>query len=151
MAGKLREKRERFVAEYLIDLNAAAAYRRAGYAVKNDNVAAVEGHRLLTDPKVAVEISEALRKRQERTEITADYVIKGLIKEAERDDENSSHSARVAALSHLGKHLGMFIDRHQISGGVSIEYVIGVEDEEDGEAPDQPAGDGGETDTEQST
>ncbi len=40
----LSPKHQRFVAEYLIDLNAAAAARRAGYAAKNSDV---EGARLL--------------------------------------------------------------------------------------------------------
>lgn len=34
---RLTGKRKRFVAEYLIDLDGAAAYVRAGYKVKNSN------------------------------------------------------------------------------------------------------------------
>ena len=46
------------------------------------------------------------------TGVTQDEVIRGLKKEATLDGENSSHSARVSAWAHLGKHLGMFTDRH---------------------------------------
>jgi phage terminase small subunit len=54
---KLTPKRRRFVDEYLIDCNAAAAFRRAGYASKN---ADVDGAKLL----VNASIQEAIAKRQ---------------------------------------------------------------------------------------
>ena len=38
-------------------------------------------------------------------------VIDGLLAEAKLSGEGSSHSARVAAWAHLGKHLGMFVDK----------------------------------------
>ena len=40
--------------------------------------------------------------------ITKEMVIKGLLNEAQEYGEGASHSARVSAWSHLGKHLGMF-------------------------------------------
>lgn len=71
-------KRKRFADEYLIDLNAARAYRAAGYR-GNDNVCAVEGHRLLSNPKVAAYIKAAIEARSERTQIDADYVLNRLV------------------------------------------------------------------------
>ncbi len=38
-------------------------------------------------------------------------VIEGLLKEARREGEGSSHSARISAWGLLAKHLGMLIDR----------------------------------------
>lgn len=76
-------KRQRFVEEYLIDLNATAAYRRAGYA-GDDNVCAVEGHRLLSDPKVGSAIAEAAAARSEKVGIDADYVLRQAVKLHER-------------------------------------------------------------------
>ena len=78
MAG-LRGKQQRFVEEYLIDLNATQAYIRAGYAVKNDETASVMASRLLGNDKVQTTIQEALKARQERTKIDADYVLKRLV------------------------------------------------------------------------
>lgn len=72
-------KQQRFVEEYLIDLNGARAYRAAGYA-GDDNVCAVEAHRLLSNPNVAAAVAEAQSKRSARTEITADLVLKELAK-----------------------------------------------------------------------
>ncbi len=38
------------------------------------------------------------------------------------DGEGSSHSARVAAWGHLGKHLGMFTDNLNLGGSVGIRH-----------------------------
>ena len=103
----LTPKQARFVDEYLIDLNATAAGKRAGY--KHGDI----GRQLLTKTHVQAAIVEAQEDRAARTGITQDEVIRGLKKEATLDGEDSSHSARVSAWAHLGKHLGMFIDRHQ--------------------------------------
>lgn len=50
----LTPKQTRFVAEYLIDLNASAAARRAGYKAKNSDV---EGPRLLGQAGIAAAIA----------------------------------------------------------------------------------------------
>lgn len=71
--SKLTPKQQRFVEEYLIDLNASAAMRRAGYKSKNPDV---DGYNLLVKPSIAVEIKKAMDERSKRTEITADMVLK---------------------------------------------------------------------------
>jgi len=53
-----------------------------------------------------------------RSEITVDDVVAGLLAEAEGKDD-STPSSRVAAWSHLGRHLGM--DRRDIQ--MKIEYA----------------------------
>lgn len=72
-------KQKCFVREYLIDLKAGPAYRRAGYK-GDDNVCAVEGHKLLKNPNIAAAIQKAMDKRAERTEITQDMVLQELAK-----------------------------------------------------------------------
>ena len=70
----------------------------------------------LTKPDIQEAIAAAQDDRSERTGITQDEVIQGLKKEATLDGEDSSHSARVSAWAHLGKHLGMFTERHIHAG-----------------------------------
>ncbi len=70
-------KREAFCREYLIDFNAAAAARRAGYAEKN---AGRQGHELLQIQIVHLRIKELTEARNERTDITADRVLDELAK-----------------------------------------------------------------------
>lgn len=69
-------KQDLFVKEYLKDLNGTQAYIRAGYKVKNENVAAVYASKLLRKPKVQEKIQKAMAEREKRTEITQDRVLK---------------------------------------------------------------------------
>lgn len=71
MAG-LTEKQKRFVAEYLVDLNATQAARRAGY--KDPNI----GRQLITKNNVSAAIQKAVEERERRTEITQDAVVQEL-------------------------------------------------------------------------
>lgn len=72
---KLTPKQERFCEEYLIDLNATAAAKRAGFSEKS---AMEQGYALINKPHVMAKISELKTKRSERTEINADWVLKQL-------------------------------------------------------------------------
>lgn len=73
----LTAKQERFVAEYLIDLNATQSAIRAGYSEKT---AEQQGSRLLSNVKIAAAVSEAQAKRAIRTEVTQDMVVAELAK-----------------------------------------------------------------------
>lgn len=77
-ASGLTHKQRLFADEYLADaaFNATAAYKRAGYSAKSDNVAGVEAHKLLKNPKIAAYIEQRMDERAKRTEITQDRVLK---------------------------------------------------------------------------
>lgn len=115
----LTPKQQRFVEEYLVDLNATAAAGRAGY--RDPNI----GRQLITKNNVAAAIAAAQEDRAARTGVTQDYVVRRLKVEAEFTGEGSSHSARVAALGWLGRHLVMFADRMKHEGGVTIQTLVG--------------------------
>ena len=123
----LTPKQSRFVEEYLVDMNATQAAIRAGYSKKT---AGQTGNENLKKPEIQKALSDAVQVRSERTEITQDYVLKRLIMEAERDDEGSTHSARISALSLLGKHLAMFTERVESDNThkIIVEYTDGVQD-----------------------
>ena len=70
---KLSPKQERFVHEYLVDLNALQAAIRAGYS--KDTAGAI-GHENLKKPEIQAAIAKARQEQQERTQITADSVVK---------------------------------------------------------------------------
>ena len=74
----MTEKQKIFANEYLIDLNATRAYRVAYPSVKKDEVAAVNGSKLLRNTKVQEYISERMQERQQCTEVTQDMVVKEL-------------------------------------------------------------------------
>ncbi len=69
----LTPKQKRFVAEYLLDLNATAAAIRAGYSKKT---AEVIGYENLRKPQIEAAINQAIQEREKRTEITQDMVLR---------------------------------------------------------------------------
>lgn len=73
--ARLTEKQKRFVAEYLVDLNATQAAIRAGY---KDNTARSIGAENLTKPDIQAAIQKAMADREGRTEISQDAVVKEL-------------------------------------------------------------------------
>ena len=68
-------KWERFVQEYLVDMNGAQAAIRAGFAVGG---AKERAYQLLSDEGVAARLRELIDARAWRTEITADRVLREL-------------------------------------------------------------------------
>jgi phage terminase small subunit len=133
--GKLTPMQERFVEEYLKDLNATQAAARAGYKEPN-----TQGPRLLVNVGIAAAIQEAKGRRSARTEVTVDYVVTNLTEVVERCMERAPVMARgrdgweqakddegrhiwqfnakgaLGALGLLGKHLGMFVEKHEHTG-----------------------------------
>ncbi|MBS1003179.1 terminase small subunit [Acetobacter thailandicus] len=75
--ASLNDKQLRFVAEYLIDLNATQSAIRAGYSEKT---ARSIGQRLLTNVDIQNAISEAQSVRSIRTQITQDRVLQEFAK-----------------------------------------------------------------------
>lgn len=113
MTKKLTDKQQRFVQEYLIDLNATQACIRAGYS---ENTAKQMGSENLSKPDVQAEIEKARSKTSNKLEITRERVlqeiagiafeeIKGL---ADPDLNLPSYSDKNSALEKLSKHLGLF-------------------------------------------
>lgn len=78
----LTPKQERFVEEYIRDLNATRAAIRAGYSPNSANQAASH---LLTNAKVKAAIDAAKNARAEATRIDAEFVLRRLAVEVEAD------------------------------------------------------------------
>lgn len=69
----LNPQQEMFCQEFLIDLNATKAAERAKYSKKT---ARIKGSQLLAIVNIQMRIKELMRKREKRTEITQDRVLK---------------------------------------------------------------------------
>jgi len=153
--ARLSPKRERFVDEYLVDLNGTQACIRAGYSPKTANEQAA---RLLANVSIRARIDKAIAERSKRTGVNADRVIQELAKIAfvnasdfidlkegvlregavsedtavisgvkvKRSITNNGETIereikladKIKALELLGKHLGMFTDKMELSGKV---------------------------------
>jgi phage terminase small subunit len=70
--SKLNARQQRFVDEYLVDLNATRAAIRAGYSAKT---ALQQGPRLLVNVGVQEAIAKAMSKRSKKVEITQERVL----------------------------------------------------------------------------
>ena len=142
----LTPRQRRFVDEYLIDLNGTQAAIRAGYSAKT---ARQIGQKLLTKVDIQQAISAAQAARQERTELTADEVIRDLrevrdvclgrksvkvVEVVKFEGEATPHEVDSLvfdpvgankALELLGKHIGMFGDRIDMtSGGQALQSGV---------------------------
>lgn len=156
--GRPSPKRDRFVQEYLVDLNATQAAIRCGYSARTANE---QGSRLLADVRIRDAVAKAMAERSARTEVTADRVIRELaavafanmrrytkvvdgapvvaFEDLSDDDWRAVQSIesevvleragdefdrirktkfklhdKLVALEKLGKHLGMWIERHEV-------------------------------------
>jgi len=122
------DRRRQFVAEYLVDLDQTAAYLRAGYRGTNLGLR-VNASKMMARPDVKAAIDEALRKREARTEITADRVLKEVARLAFFDirklydvdgnlkapkDWDEETAAAVAGLETLEEFIGTGGDRKQV-------------------------------------
>ena len=109
----LTPKQERFAQEYLVDLNGKQAAIRAGYSPRSAEVTA---SRLLRHDKVGASLRRLQAQTQERLEITRDTVLEGLYREA--TDEGSNGTARVQAWAHIGKILGVYVEKTEHGGAI---------------------------------
>ena len=116
--NSLTAKQKRFCEEYMVDCNAKQAAIRAGYSRKS---ARETGPENLLKPAIGHYIQILQKERSERTEIDADYVLKGLREIA--DDREKKTSDRLRAYELLGRHLAMFTDKTEHGGSVILESV----------------------------
>ena len=134
MTKKLNARQQYFVEHYVLTGNATKSAIAAGYSQRS---ASSIGERLLRKDEVAAAVAASQSDLLERVMVDQDMVIAGLLKEATREGDGASHSARVNAWMQLGKHLQMFTDKHdralveiQLAAGesarVKLAAVLGV-------------------------
>ena len=134
MTKKLNARQQYFVEHYVLTGNATKSAIAAGYSQRS---ASSIGERLLRKDEVAAAVAASQSDLLERVMVDQDMVIAGLLKEATREGDGASHSARVNAWMQLGKHLQMFTDKHdralveiQLAAGESarakLAAVLGV-------------------------
>lgn len=126
--NELTDKQKRFADEYLIDLNAKQAAIRTGYSAKT---AEVQGSRLLSNAKVLAYIRSKQKALEKKTSVTIEWIIEQLVSVYEKSmqaqpvvdykgDPTGEYkfeaNAANRSLELLGKHLGMFSDKLQLTG-----------------------------------
>ena len=132
----LTPKQERFVEEYLVDLNGTQAAIRAGYSPKTANEQASV---MLAKPSIQEAVQAQRAKVSERTMRTVDDVMADIGRVRDNamqiitDPDTGgqvmlSHKDALKALELEGKHLGAFTERieHSGPGGSAIPTIINL-------------------------
>lgn len=105
-------KQQRFVEEYLIDLNATQAAIRAGYSKKT---AYSIGQENLKKPVIAEAVGSARAGMAEKAQITVEWIIEQLRENALLAKKSGDIAPSNKALELLGKHLGLFVERLDVT------------------------------------
>lgn len=120
----LTPKQQRFVEEYLVDLNSTQAYIRAGYSARLANTNAPK---LLQNTAIAAAIAAARAQVSERIARTVDDIMAdiGRVRNSAMQEVTDfetgakgmvSYKDALKALELEGKHLGAFVDRVELTG-----------------------------------
>lgn len=153
MKADLTPKQKKFADEYLLDLNATAAYKRAGYSGKG-NVAESAASQMLSNLKVSAYIQSAMDKRSQSLGIDAEYVLQTIKTTIERcsqsypvldrrgepvmvrvgDGEDATlapayefdSSGVLKGAELLGKHLKMFTDKLDVGGDAANPLCVQI-------------------------
>ena len=118
--ASLTAKQQRFVDEYLVDLNATQATIRAGYSKKTARAMGCEN---LTKPNIASAISDAQKERRIRLSITVDSVSRMLIADRDLARDLNHPSAAMQATMGLAKLHGLLVDRVKDEGD-TVKWII---------------------------
>lgn len=117
----MNARKQRFVDEYLVDLNATQAATRAKYSEKT---AYSIGQRLLKDVEIQEAIQAAQEERAEKTGVTQAWVIEELVSLYKTGKQENT---KTKCLELLGKHTGAFTEKIEIetpqSQCVTVHYV----------------------------
>lgn len=117
----LSPKQRAFCLEYLIDLNGTQAAIRAGYSQKTARQIADQ---LLSKLDIKEYVQSLMDERVERTEITADYVLRGIQESTEALKAEGDHGATFKGYELLGKHLKLFTDKVEHSGQIALGTIL---------------------------
>ena len=108
--AKLSPKQEQFCQEFLVDLNGAAAARRAGYSEKT---AHEQASQLLAKLNIAERIAQLKQERVEKVARTAQDVLNDIIAVTAQARDEGDLKTALKGLELQGKHLGMFTEKIQ--------------------------------------
>jgi phage terminase small subunit len=115
-------KYERFCQEYMIDSNGAQAAIRAGYSKKTANV---KGSQLLTIVSIKNRLGYLRGKLEEKTDITVQSVIDGIIDTQKRAKGEDNFNAELKAADMLMKYTGGY-EKDNEQKGLTVTDIMAI-------------------------
>ncbi|NMM13195.1 MAG: terminase small subunit [Rhodoferax sp.] len=104
-AISLTDKQGRFIDEYMVDMNGAAAAERAGYSKKTSRAIACE---LLTKPDIQAELQARGAALARELEITREGVVRGFLDAFEMARADRQPGVMVSSMAAVAKLLGLY-------------------------------------------
>jgi len=129
-SSNLTEKQLRWVDEYLLDSNAAAAARRCGYSAK---CARSIGHENLTKPDVLTLLAQKRATLANDLQITRQGVINGILEGIQIARDDRLPAVMIRGYSELARMLGYFepeVRRVEVSAGDGLTHLERLSDSE---------------------
>lgn len=116
IGAALTYRQRRWCEEFILDYDATKAARRAGYNAKDITR---QAYQLAHHPgckAYAEYLDIESRKNVEGKVLDKDYVVKKALEGIQKAQDGNNLSAYFRGLELLARHLGMFIDKTEISG-----------------------------------
>ena len=101
----LTPKQSRFIDEYMVDMNGAAAAVRCGYSPKTSRAIACE---LLTKPDIQAEMQARGAALARELEVTREKVVRGLLDAFEMARADRQPGVMVSSMAAVAKLLGLY-------------------------------------------
>ena len=109
----MTKKQQRFVDNFATSANASEAARRAGYSQKNADVVS---DRLMKNPAIREAVAATREVLAEKAETSALTIMRELEQMQLSALADGQYTAAIRAAELRGKHIGMFIERKEITG-----------------------------------
>lgn len=124
---KLTPKQQRFVEEYLVDLNATQAAVRAGYSAKTAHAI---GRENIHKPAIAAALQAQRQALSERTGRTVEVIMAEIQRIGDQAEVIGDWTPALKARELEAKHLGAFTERVQLTGkdGEPLNLVVAFEE-----------------------
>ena len=140
----MTEKQKRFCDFYIETGNATEAYKKAGYKYSDDNIAGVEGFKLLKHPKIKNFIDERIKIKDKERIASQDEVLEYLsdvmrgkiteecivvestgdyMSEAKKIRKEVAPKDRNKAAELLAKRYGLLTENVSLTGEVGVKIV----------------------------
>ncbi len=105
LSKSLTAKQSRFIDEYMVDMNGAAAAERAHYSKKTSRAIACE---LLTKPDIQAELQARGAALARELEITREGVVRGFLDAFEMARADRQPGVMVSSMAAIAKLLGLY-------------------------------------------